>query len=356
MPTPTEIILTNPGDWEEWIAQTQTNADEDIWPHFDPESEYLPDDAVDLLTRPIEPAISALNPQATQYFHLIPPQRKLYREAMGFYETAHGKYQKQQKHIRELRTLISKTTSPEKRLLLNPRDDTDVWLERLRDNTKPPVAYVIQQVHKEYQEALKGLKASKVNQWLQQWEHVMTKVIKYDLPFAKNGMWLVSLAEAIRPLSDNMYADYLTQSTEPTQNNISEYRKVAMHIRHILGNNKKTPQGTARGSAFNTEFAGEPEDENTPSDAAAGPNRKRAGTNSIEKDKPTKKKSRNMKCLACQLKGHTLTDCWYVLEDKRPEGWTYSEDHMASIQKRLEEDKKLAARIEKLKLTEGNDA
>ena len=29
---------------------------------------------------------------------------------------------------------------------------------------------------------------------------------------------------------------------------------------------------------------------------------------------------------------------------------------MASIQKRLEEDKKLAARIEKLKLTEGNDA
>ena len=163
MPTPTEIILTNPGDWEEWIAQTQTNADEDIWPHFDPESEYLPDDAVDLLTRPIEPAISALNPQAMQYFHLTPPQRKLYREAMGFYETAHGKYQKQQKHIRELRTLISKTTSPEKRLLLNPRDDTDVWLERLRDNTKPPVAYVIQQVHKEYQEALKGLKALKVN-------------------------------------------------------------------------------------------------------------------------------------------------------------------------------------------------
>jgi len=92
MPTPTEIILTNQGDWEEWIAQTQTNADEDIWPHVDPESEYLPDDAVDLLTRPIEPQISAINPLATQYLHLTQPQRKLYREAMGFYETALRKY------------------------------------------------------------------------------------------------------------------------------------------------------------------------------------------------------------------------------------------------------------------------
>ncbi len=213
-----------------------------------------------------------------------------------------------------------------------------------------------QKIHKEYQEAHKGFKASRIDQWLQQWEHVMTKVIKYDLPFAKDGMWLLNLAEVVRPLNENLYTDYVKQSTNPTRNGISEYRSVTVELRQILGTTKKTSGTIARGSAFNTEFTGEPEDETTPTDAAAGLNRKRAGTNSIEKDKPTKRKSRNTKCPACHLKGHTLTDCWYVLEDKRPEGWTYSEDHMASIQKRLEEDKKLAAWIEKLKLTEGNDA
>ena len=111
-----------------------------------------------------------------------------------------------------------------------------------------------------------------------------------------------------------------------------------------------------RGSAFNTKFTGEPEDENTPSDAAAGSNRKRAGTNSIKKDKPTKKKSRNAKCPACDLRGHKLENCWYVLEHIRPDNFTYAEAYMQRIQKRVEEDIKLAARIKKLKPKEGNDA
>ena len=193
----TEVILTHPGDWERWISQIRTNADEDLWPHVDPQTEFLPDDAIDLLTRPVEPRLASINPQATQYIHLTPPQRKLYREAMGFYETALTKYQKQQKHDRELRTLISKTTSPEKQLLLDPELDTSQWLTRLMKNTKPSDTYMRQEVHKEYLEALKGVKSSKFDQWLQQWEHVITKVIKYKLAFTQDGVWLINLAEAI---------------------------------------------------------------------------------------------------------------------------------------------------------------
>ena len=166
MPTPTEIILTSPGDWEAWIAQIRMNADQDLWPHVDPETEFLPDDAVDLLTRPIEPTFQELNPQATSYFQLAPPQRKAYREAKGFYEKDLEKFQKQQKNDRELRAFIHKTTSPEKRLLLDPGLDTDDWLKILKQNTRLSEAHVKQKIHKEYQEAHKGFKASRIDQWL----------------------------------------------------------------------------------------------------------------------------------------------------------------------------------------------
>ena len=69
---------------------------------------------------------------------------------------------------------------------------------------------------------------------------MITKVIKYDLPFAKDGMWLLNLAEVVRPLNENLYTDYVKQSTNPTRNGISEYRSVTVELRQILGTTKKT--------------------------------------------------------------------------------------------------------------------
>jgi hypothetical protein len=30
------IVLAQPDDWEQWIAEIQAMSDEDIWPHIDP--------------------------------------------------------------------------------------------------------------------------------------------------------------------------------------------------------------------------------------------------------------------------------------------------------------------------------
>ena len=64
-----------------------------------------------------------------------------------------------------------------------------------------------------------------------------------------------------------------------------------------------------RGSTFNTEFTGEPEEGDTPSDAAPALKRKRAVTNSTDKDKPLSKKINRYHCPACDLRGHKLKNC-----------------------------------------------
>ena len=357
-----EIILTNPEDWELWISRVRTISDEDLWPYIDPNTEDLPDNAAPLLERPTEPSITAINSQATEYLQLTPAQQRSYERARGFYEVALEKYKKQRKHIREIRTHINGTVSEQKRLLLDPELSTLKWLTMLKENTKPSNSYMKKKVHNQYNEALKGIKPAKVNQWVDRWEHAMTLIIKYNMPQMNEGLWLIDLAEAVRPLSESLYTKYYTQAEDDKESVVSEYRKVARHLRELLGNTRKAPSGTARGSAFATEFAGEPEEATAPTDAtkegqndSTGQNRKRAGTNSIQKEKTTKKTKRP-KCPACDLKGHSLKDCWYLFEDKRPEDFKYSEERMQEIQKRVDEDKTLAAKIEKLKLTEGDQA
>ena len=255
-----------------------------------------------------------------------------------------------------IRKYIMDTISEKKQRLLKPEDDTYDWLIKLRECTEPDTSMMIVKIHNKYTESLKGLKQGKVNQWLDRWEDALQRVDKYKLPQRENGLWLIDLATAIRPLSDTLYHRYREHSKDPEKREFTNYHKLVPEIRDALGETPKKSSNTiARGSAFNTEFAGEPEDENTPSNAAAGSNRKRAGTTSIEKDKPTQKKSARALCSACSLRGHTLEDCWYVLEHKRPDGFTYSEDHMEKIRKKVEKDRKLAAKIKKLKLTEGDD-
>jgi hypothetical protein len=226
--------------------------------------------------------------------------------------------------------------------------------------------FMRKKAQQQYEESLKGLKQTRINQWLDRWEHAMKMAEKYKLPHMSDGIWLQDLAEAVRPLSETYFVLYTEQANDPQKSKSSEYRKVAMKLREAFANlSKKTaPSATVRGSAFNVDFAVDSEEDN--SNAAKGQekgrgnsssrSRKRAGTNSIEEETSSSKKSKTQNCLACDMKGHTLPHCWYLFEDKRPEGFKASGTRMKKVLKKVKEDKELAAQVEQLKLQEGKDS
>lgn len=209
-------------------------------------------------------------------------------------------------------------------------------------------------VHHQYAESLKGLnKTTKINQWVDKWEHAMTLAEKYKLPQMSNGIWLVDIAQAVRPLSDTLYMTYTDQANDKEKSKPSQYRNVARKLREAFqSTSKKTT--TARGSTFNTEFGGEDHasDAEDKGRGGARSSRKRAGTNTIEEGSSATKKSKN-KCPACDYKGHDLQDCWILFEDKRPEGYKATkatEARAKKVKERVAQDKELAARVEKIKL------
>jgi len=348
MPTSEAVILTNPEDWEEWLNQLRASADEEIWDLIDPNESEAEENP---LGKPKKPKVRDFDANVNSYAQLSESLQKAYENSRKFYESDLKEYRRQQDLLRAVRTYISTHVSKPKALLLDPTKSTYDWLVKLKEDTEPTKNFMKKKAKQQYADSLKGLKQAKISQWLDRWEHAMKMAIKYKIPEIDDGSWLHDLADAIQPISDTFSVLYRTQADDNEKNESSEYRKVALRLRenfaHIV--KRTTTSGTMRGSAFNADFAGESEEGD--SNTTESQNRKRAGTTSVEEGKPTKK-LKGQKCPACELKGHTLEDCWYLFEDKRPEGFKASSVRMEKMKKRMEKDKGLAIQIEKLKVKE----
>jgi len=55
------------------------------------------------------------------------------------------------------------------------------------------------------------------------------------------------------------------------------------------------------------------------------------------------KRSKNLKCLVCDIRGHTLPNCWYLFKSKRPEGFKAVGIYIKRVLIKVEQDKDLAA-------------
>jgi len=123
-------------------------------------------------------------------------------------------------------------------------------------------------------------------------------------------------------VSDAYCVKYTTESNDPQKSRSSEYRRVAKELQEGLRIPSKKANATTRGSTFNADFAEQATMDH--SDTTKGPGKgtsartrrsKRAGS---LVDEETSRKKLLPVCLACEKRGHSLRDCWYLFEDKRP--------------------------------------
>ena len=55
------------------------------------------------------------------------------------------------------------------------------------------------------------------------------------------------------------------------------------------------------------------------------------------------KKLKNLKCLVCNIKGHTLPNYWYLFKYKRPKGFKAVNTQIKKMLTKVEYNKDLAA-------------
>ena len=53
------------------------------------------------------------------------------------------------------------------------------------------------------------------------------------------------------------------------------------------------------------------------------------------------KKSKGLKCLACDMRGYILPDCWYLFKNKRPKSFKAISIYIKKVLAKVEYDKNL---------------
>ena len=110
---------------------------------------------------------------------------------------------------------------------------------------------------------------------------------------------------------------------------------------------------TVRGNIFNVDYAGESEEDTLTTEGLKGRScsRKRVGTNLIKEETSSSKKLKNLKYLVCDIRGYTLPNYQYLFKGKRPKGFKARSVYIKKVYKRVEDNKDLATRVERLKLS-----
>jgi hypothetical protein len=347
------IILTNPEDWEPWYTNLQAHVNAEIWPFIDPDQPERR-----LREPPIQPTIQAINSDATQFYELTAAQQKVYENSRKFYDSDMKYYTAQTTQLKEARVFITTTVSEVKHVYLKSENSVREWIAILKRNTEPTRGQLIQKAVEGYNGVFRmKLSGSRIGTWIQQWEYAMAKGERYGISQLTNGQWLRDLANAIHPLSDVLYNKYMDQADDPEKSMASEYIEVGKKLRQALDHSKGSIR-TTRGGAFVSDFAGfEESDLDTSRNSSQSRkdrdmpplSRKRAGTESIEEETSSSKRSNVLKCQACGFKGHTLPGCWCIFEDQRPDGVTMPESRVKRALKKVKESKELMEQVRKLK-------
>ena len=145
---------------------------------------------------------------------------------------------------------------------------------------------------------------------------------KHELLQKNNSIQLIDFITAIQPISKTYSVLYSKQANNTEQAYLLGYRKVVIELREAFVNLLKViPSSTTRGSIFNVDFVGESEEDIsiTTKGLKRKSSRKRVGINLTKET--SSKKSKNLKCLACDIRGYTLPNCQYLFKCKRPKGF-----------------------------------
>jgi hypothetical protein len=347
-------ILIDPQDWENWYRDLRSGLRTQIWALLDPDGpEKQP------LPQPEAPSFTEYHAGATRFSELTQAERRDFATAQQIYESQMKEYHQQDKQLIEARNKIQMSISDAKKAQLPVDATTREWIRILRDGTKPTHAMARRTAGLRYQTAITPIRSSSakaVTTWILQWETAMAEGIHANLPQTLNSeIWLSDFCVAVKPIAQIFATTYEMRLTEGKDS--FNFQAVGSAFRSWYSSQYPvaTTVLTTRGSAFQARFAGDHSalDEEvagatnaakTTGDKSENQRKRPRSTTSAATDRQRGKK----RCLACD-KLHEIAQCWLAIEALRPPGWKPSQRKVEEFDKRVMQDKALAATVERVR-------
>jgi hypothetical protein len=308
-------ILSSPRDWTEWYGMTKSHAVHlQIWQYLDPEKE---DGEIEQLvepTRPVIPEIDLTSATCSQ-------QLNLFNYSLRLYEIDYNKWKTANTNLRTFRTDLIESVeyNKVKDLVIDYIEPRDI-LKKLKERLCPTETDRRSELRHRYRNLLKTPKSQDRERWIDEWRDVvrdLTKAKEIDAKNAKEDFYFISkeidvtIAEIIwdRDLDkDESFHDF-------TERFVRKYRE------NTLQNQRKGR------SAFATTTTSEPTT-TEPTFLGQPPS-----PNLLPAVSTTQFNRAERECLCGER--HTLSQCYYINESKRPAGWKPNNETVKKVEGKI---------------------
>ena len=393
-----DITLTGKETWDDWVHAVGGVIPAAIWKAISPTNR-----TTRLFDLPDRPEPSDVDQNANSYKDLSISDQQALRMELDFWKEQNRLYEKQQKDIEQVYTLLFSSVSPVLQEGLDRSQSLSQWIDYLRNKAEPTDGFMINKMKSEYKAILRSFRGLKsLSTWLDDWETFMVKATRYDLPDLDGGNWLLDLSILIEPIHQTYSTSFREAASSLIQQKREQHKKMARLIEltdsiridqslictpsmmdkvnqssslskeitrlHIdptgtgewsVGKvasklkdwskdlKNRSGSGLQRGTAFHT--AEDNSDDEKPEKPRAKRPRKEQQDNN-----PSKKQATN--CSACGAPFHTLEKCWVAIPEIRPDYAKVSKERINQVNKTISQNPTLKAKVDKIRASAKKEA
>lgn len=292
------VLLKSQADWPRWLAVIQTKANHNaVWDYIKPtlkKDEVRPE-----LRKPSSPAVKDFStaPDATIQ-SLNSEQLRRYEMAYKIYKDELKDWQRQQSTINDIDDYIMRTTGAYWSTIERVQGVKE-RLKRLQEHVAPSTYAREQEVLARYESVRNSAKATQTEEWLRQWESILSDLKERKLPEAEGIRPTRVFLQAVGSIQP-LFTQHWTNTIEST---------AVMYPGEDL--KAKIPDGFKIAQIFRNQI-------NVSRDATAA-----FSTATLQgKEAPSQGKTTEKQMCFEGYGKHPLDRCFYLNKDRRPDGWT----------------------------------
>jgi hypothetical protein len=349
MATKTEIILRGPEDWTKWDRAFKTKAIAmELW-------DFIKEDPEELLSKPTMPdpedyRVSGMSTRSATVagrsrstIDLNTEETRNFQIAWNIYTQKSRQYEAQNDNIRDLKDWVTRTIAQQYiDSSCDPTESLHEWHTKLKEHASVGEVMDKKEVRQRYKAAVKPLAKPPRdwNSWIINWEEAMSLGNQIGVADTNDSSyWFDDFIDAVKQAIPHWATSYQLLKQAEADRGTLTYRTVANDFRKETRPRAKGGSGSIAKGSFGPAYAqdsnllGQSEDSGDASNHGIKQTLSKEG-----KKRPRKSTSAGSveKCLACELPGHRLADCFYVFSEKAFEGFKPRKH----IQNRVDENMK----------------
>jgi len=322
MQTPvwTTIILTSPNDWDEWIKVIKTKAEAGkIWEYVNPSK---PKEDIKALSRPEIPLAKDVNPEKTTMAQLTPDEQDELKLLRFDFKHHLQLYERQDTALSSLKGYIQETISRTFLSYTFKKESTYEVLKALKQRVAPTDRARKLELSQRYAKLRKAPKSQNIEVWLQLWEQTYMECKDLKLPIVEDNLPLYDFLHAVSelvPEFSSVWTVNLETMEEENKSLPDIFRIIGLFRDHQwLANARKGKAASAFPASLKDQVL----------EPSSGDTKEK---DSKEKDSKTDSKKKTCICGA----EHKFSTCLYLIESKRPHGWTADPETQKLVDEKL---------------------